>query len=221
MSDFHRFTLTVLKVFHSKQNRKIVQYRDYKNFINENFRRDLLRELSFQNVQPNEFDKFKFIASKLLNSHAPLKEKYIRCNQTVFINKQLRKAIMIRTRLLNKLRKFNCPEDQLAYKRQRNYCVKLLKRSKKDFYDNLNVKKVTDNKHFRKTIMPNFTDKVLKEEKIVLVEDDKVITAGTDLAEIFKDHSENIVESFHIERPCKVNFDREAVANAIKTLPNI
>ena len=125
---------------------------------------------------------------------------------------------MTRTRLLNKLRKFNCPENQLAYKRQRNYCVKLLKRSKKDFYNNLNVKKVTDNKHFWKTIKPNFTDKILRDEKIVLVEDDKVITAETDLAKIFKDHFENIVESLHIERPCKIDFDREPVANAIKNL---
>ena len=87
LSDFHRLTLTVLKVYHSKQNPKIIQYRDYKNLTNELFRRDLLRELSFQNVQPNEFDKHKFIASKLLNSHAPLREKYIRCNQAVFMNK--------------------------------------------------------------------------------------------------------------------------------------
>ena len=95
LSDFHRLTLTVLKVYHSKHNPKIVQYRDYKNFTNEHFTRDLLRQLSFQNIQPNEFDKFKFIASKLLNSHAPLKQKYIRCNQ-------LRKAIMKQTRLFNK-----------------------------------------------------------------------------------------------------------------------
>ena len=110
-----------MKVYHFKQNPKIIQYRDYKKFTNEHFRRDLLRELSFQNVQPNEFDKFKFIDSKLLNSHAPLKDKYIRCDQEVFMNKQLRKSIM----------KFNCTENQLAYKRQRPYCVKLLKRSKK------------------------------------------------------------------------------------------
>ena len=132
------------------------------------------------------------------------------------MNKQLRKAIMTRTRLLNKLRKFHCPENQLAYKRQRNYRVQLLKRSKIDFYNNLNLKKVTDNKHFWKTIKPNFTDKVLKDERIVLVEDGQVITVDTDLAEIFKDHFENIVESLHIEPPCKVDFDRESVANAIK-----
>ena len=48
LSDFHSLTLTVLKVYNSKQNPKIIQYRDYKNFTNEHFSRDLLRELSFE-----------------------------------------------------------------------------------------------------------------------------------------------------------------------------
>ena len=90
LPDFHRLTLAVLKVYHSKQNPKIIQYRDHKNFTNEHFRRDLLRELSFQNVQPNEFDEFKFIASKLLNTHAPLKGKYITSNHAALLNKELR-----------------------------------------------------------------------------------------------------------------------------------
>ena len=85
------------------------------------------------------------------------------------MNKQLRQAIMTSAHLLNKLRKFYCPENQLSCKRQRSYCVKLFKRSKKDFYNNLNVKKVPHNKHFWKTIKPNFTDKALKDEKIVFV----------------------------------------------------
>ena len=144
------------------------------------------------------------------------KERYIRCSQAVFMNKELCKAIMTRTRLFNKLRKFNCPDNQLAYKRQRNYCVKRLKRLEKDFYNNLNVKKVTDNKHFWKTIKPNFTDEILKDEKRILVEDDTVVSAEADLAKIFKDHFENIVESLHIERPCKVDLDGDPVLSAIK-----
>ena len=74
------------------------------------------------------------------------------------------------------------------------------------------MKKVTDNKHFWKTIKPEFTDKILKDEKIILVEDDKVVTAETDLAKIFKDHFENIVESLHIELPCKVHLNRDPSA---------
>ena len=91
-----------------------------------------------------------------------------------------------RTGLLNKLRKFNFLENKLTYRKQRNHCVKLLKRSK-DFY-NLNVKKVIDNKHFWKIFKPNFTDKILKDERIIFVEDDNVVTAETELAKIFKVH---------------------------------
>ena len=80
------------------------------------------------------------------------------------------------------------------------------------------MRKVSDNKYFWKTIMPNITDKVLKDEKIVLAVDDQVITAETDLAKIFKDHFENIAESLYIERPCKVEFDREPVVNANKNI---
>ena len=54
------------------------------------------------------------------------------------------------------------------------------------------MKKVTDNKYFWKTIKANFTNKILKDEKIILVEDDKVVTTETDLPKIFKDHFEKI-----------------------------
>ena len=61
-------------------------------------------------------------------------------------------------------------------------------------------------------------------KKIVLVEDDKVITGETDLTKIFKDQFEIVAQNLHIERPCKAYFDREPVVNAIKNLsehPNI
>ena len=58
------------------------------------------------------------------------------------MNKELCKTIMTRTLLLNKVRKFDDPENQLAYKRQRNYCFIHLKRSKKDFLNNPNVERV-------------------------------------------------------------------------------
>ena len=99
------------------------------------------QELSLKNVLPVEFEKFKYISSNVLNIHAPIKEKHVRC-------KQLRKVIMTRTRLLNKYRKHNSAESLFAYKRQRNLCVKLLRKSKKDFYDNLNVKRINDNRKF-------------------------------------------------------------------------
>ena len=47
-------------------------------------------------------------------------------------------------------------------------------------------------------------------------EDDKVVITKTDLAKVFKHHFENIVESLHIERPCKVYLDSDPVVSATK-----
>ena len=176
LTDFHKLTLTVLKVFHAKHKPKIIHYRDFNHFDNAISRADLFQELSPQNVQSREFEKFKYISSKVLNMHTPRKEKHIRCNQSSFMKTQLKKAIMTRTRLLNKYRKDNSAENLFAYKRQRKFCVKLLRKSKKDFYNNLNVKRITDNRKCWQTIKPNFTDKTLKDERITLVDGDKFIT---------------------------------------------
>ena len=108
---------------------------------------------------------------------------------------------MSRTRLLIKYRKNNSAGNLFAYKRQRNFCVKLLRKSKKNFYNNLNVKRITDHRKFWQTIKPNCTDKTLKDERITLVNGDKVITEEKDVVKIFKDHFEKIVETLKIDRP--------------------
>ena len=84
----------------AKQKPRIIKYRDYKNFNNITLRMDLLKELSLCKLQKGDFDKFKFIVNKVLASHAPMKEKYIRRNQAPFMNKSVRKAIMVRPNFL-------------------------------------------------------------------------------------------------------------------------
>ena len=75
------------------------------------------------------------------------------------MNKQLRKAIMTWTRLLNKYRKDNSAGNLFALKRKRNLCIKLLRKYKKYFYNNLNVKKIIDDR----TIWQTFKPKTLKD----------------------------------------------------------
>ena len=54
------------------------------------------------------------------------------------------------------------------YKRQINFCVKLLRKTKKLFYNNLNVKYITENKIFWKIVKHSFIDKTLKDERITI-----------------------------------------------------
>ena len=82
----------------------------------------------------------------ILEKKAPLKERYVRYNQAKFMNKILQKAIMNRFRLLNKYRKEKTVATRSAHKRQGNFCVRLLRKTKNEFYNNLNVKYITKNK---------------------------------------------------------------------------
>ena len=66
---------------------------------------DLLKELPLSKRQKGDFYKFKFIVNNLLESHAPLKEKYIRRNQAPFMNKSARKLLCFRTNFLISLEK--------------------------------------------------------------------------------------------------------------------
>ena len=59
----------------------------------------------------------------ILETKAPLKERYVRNNRATFMNKNLQTAIMNPSRLLNRYRKEKTTRP--ACRRQRNSCVKL------------------------------------------------------------------------------------------------
>ena len=47
------------------------------------------------------------------------------------------------------------------------------RKAKKDYFDNLDLRNVTDNKTFWKTVQPLFTDKGMIHDKIILAADDE------------------------------------------------
>ena len=95
----------------------------------------------------------------LLGKHAPVKERYIRANQKNFMDKELNQAIMVRSKLRNKFLKLKTEKNSLAYAKKRNYSVKVLQQKKRQYFENLNLSSITDNKLFWKTVSPLFTEK--------------------------------------------------------------
>ena len=79
---------------------------------------------------------------------SPIKQRHIRGNQSSFMNKDIHKAIMTRTRLRNRFLKEPTQMNRIAYKKQGNYCVSLMHQSKKQYYGSLNVNHITDIKNF-------------------------------------------------------------------------
>ena len=143
-------------------------------------------------------DTFVNIFMTLLNKHAPIKFKYIRANNNLFMTKELRKAIMQRSKLRNKLNKFRTPEANSAYKKQRNICTSLLRKTKRNYFENLDPSAISDNKKFWKTIKPLFSDKVVTTSKITLCENDEVHDNDAQVAEDFGSFFSKIVTELKI-----------------------
>ena len=91
------------------------------------------------------FIELKTIFMELLNKVAPLKTKYLRANYSKFITKELSKAIMLRTKLRNQFLKKRTSEAKLKYNKQRNLCVSLLRKAKRNYYENLDLNDINDN----------------------------------------------------------------------------
>ena len=181
-----------------------------KHFDNNELRDELIREVSSNNMQSDDLAQFTNISKMILEKKAPLKERYVRYNQVKFMNKNLQKAIMNRSRLLNKKEKTE--PTRSAYKRQRNFCVKLLRKTKKEFHNNLNVKYLTKNKlFFWKTVKPSFTGNTLKNERITLVENNKVVSGESKLAEVLSKYFGNIVQNLGIDGLTNISSDNDAV----------
>ena len=215
LSDFHKLIFTVFKATFQKLKPRIIKYRDYKNFNESLFRNDLDIELSI-NLNNGQFSNVKLIADRVVKKHIPFKEKHVRGNQGNFMNKNLKKEMMTRSRLLNKFRKNSNDDNKTAYKKQRNYCVKLLRETKKEFYNNLDVRQITDNKSFWKTVKPNFSDKMIKSNNILLLDENKIVSKDNELVEIFNEYFGNIVKNLGIKYNNDIRLDNDPVINAIK-----
>ena len=76
-------------------------------------------------------------------------------------------------------------QSKVAYNKQRNICVSLLRKTKRDYFANLDTKVMKDNRKFWKTVNPLFSKKSYSKESISLVNEDGLITENKDLAKTF------------------------------------
>ena len=111
---------------------------------------DLLSEFGEANIEEKENGLNNLVGAckRILDIHAPRKLKYARGNHMPFMNKALSKEIMTRTPLRNKFLKDRCEENKKRYSKQRNYCVSLLRKSKLDYFGNLNSTGGASNRSF-------------------------------------------------------------------------
>ena len=199
ISDVHKLVTTIFKSTYVKGNPITKYYRDYKNFDRKNFEIDLRHQLHSNEEVLTEYSIFQQIFIELLDKHAPIKKKILRANNSTFMTKALRKAIMQRSRLKNIYYKTRNAENWNSYKKQRNFCTNLLRDVKKEYYGNLNIKELNDNKKFWKMIKPYFSDKGLNCNKMILREEDDLITNESQIAGIMNHYFLNVTKDLKLK----------------------
>ena len=224
LSDFHKMVLTVMKTKYKKQPPKLIIYRDFKNFSNINFRCQLDYILSRCDINGMSNDEFINTFLTVFDKHAPLKKKYMRANEGPFVTKEIRKAIMFRSKLANTHYRTNSKESKVAYNKQRNVCTHLVRKAKREYYKNLQPSNITDSKGFWKTVKPLFSDKAVSTKNITLIEDNHISQDDKDNAEIFNKFFGNAVKSLNIEIKGDIlninTNEKDQVLRAIKMFEN-
>ena len=200
-----------------KRRPRVINYRSNRDFSNETFRVSLMNNLSNEVFVDNDdgLQKFCKMTMDTLNSFAPLKKKYARGNQMPFVTKNLSKEIMTRSRLRNKYLKHKTEENRLLYTQQRNKCVFLLRKTKMNYYGNLNEKDIVDNKKFWKIIKPFVSDKSINNDKIHLNENGESINSKTKTAEVLNEFFSNIVKNLKIPEYENLNRNVQNVKDPV------
>ena len=202
LSDFHKMVVTVMKTSFHKIEPKVINYRCYKGFSNDDFRISIQTQFE-ENIVGNcdkKFSNFINNCNSILDKQVPKKKKYVRGNQSPFMNKSLSKAIMLRTKLRNKFLKDRTTESKTNYVKQRNFCVSLLRKTKREYYGNLDEKKVCDNKTFWKVVKPMLSNKVKSNEKITLIENDEIVRNDKETAKVLNNFFSNIIKNLGIQQ---------------------
>ena len=138
LSDFHKLLVSVLKSYFTKEDSKFIICEDYKYYNNEMFSNELENELSKIGSLTLNHDIFKNIFVDIINKYGPLKKKYIRANHVKYMGRELSQNIMKRSKLRNDYLGHRSTENRLAYEKQPNFCVTLL-RKKTDSSNNLDL----------------------------------------------------------------------------------
>ena len=134
--------------------------------------------------EENSESSYSLISNKFLvvvNKHAPLKKN--------ILTKEFQKVIYTRSKLKNKTNQNHSRENVLPYKKQRNICVSLRRKSLKKHLKSVAEKGINNNKSNWKFIKSFLTNKdFIGSNDITLLDNDVVTADEKTLASTFNKH---------------------------------
>ena len=137
-ADHHKLISTVAKSGSFKVRPWEKIYRSYRSFNIETFKKMLSDKLS--RLESNSYSEFEQAFLTVLSKQAPLKTKFLRHNKNPFMTKEFQKTITSKSQLKNRCNKSRNYENLDLYKKQRNFCVSFLRKTKRIYFKNVKSK---------------------------------------------------------------------------------
>ena len=209
IADYHKIIMTIFRSTFAKGKPKTFYYRYYKKFNLEQFQMELKEKL--EEIFNSSFDIFLEEFKTCLDNFAPLKEKKIRFNNSIFMTKSLRKAIVLISQLKRKFKNNKSEEHSKKYKQQRNYCARLLHKAKMEYFQNMDVNKINDNKIFWKTVKPRISNKYKIANIIILTEGDMIMKNEKLIADNFNNYFAHITKTLKLKKHS--NFESQSLSS--------
>ncbi len=91
-------------------------------------------------------------------------------------------------------------EDIVKYKRQRNFVSLINNKAKKYYFRTLDPKKLEMNRNFFTTFKPFFSTKYSPAERILLIENNEIISDNSNISEIMNEYFTNITNTMDIKQ---------------------
>ena len=225
LSDHHKLILSFFRTSFQKLNPKKIVYREMKNFDKNAFLNDI-KNLPFEQIEerfPDSYHGFSTFYKSIVDRHAPIKTKIVRGNQSNFMNKELNKAIMERSRYKNKYNKWKSRENYLNYQNSKKKCKFFTKKAKLEHFQNVLTKNLMTNKDFWNLLKPALSGKDSKKETNIILEyNGDYIKDEAKLGEIFNDNYINIVENTIGTKPDSIptplNLTSENISKTIQDI---
>ena len=123
--------------------------------------------------------------------------------------------------MTNRFLKHRSDENRCLFQKQRNRCVSLLRKAKKEYLSSLIINKVVNNKSFWKIVKPFLSNQSTSSEKITFIVDDEHITDEQKVANTFTDFSSSIATSLNLPElqnaePLSDNLDHPTMKTIMK-----
>ena len=199
--------------------KKLIQnkYRNYKGFNENIFCHEIDQTLLKGEIYKSEDPYSKLTKTlQILQKHAPLKSKQVTGNHAPFMNKELSKVIMNKSRLRNNYLEQTSRENVLAYKKVKNKCNTLTRKTQKRYFEYVaKNRNFATSKTFWNKVRPFITNKGTisnenvktkaaenqniktknkNKSKLVSIKTNDIIKDESVLVEMFSNHHINKVE---------------------------